>query len=97
MRSPHLRGVGNRSILGLCSVSTMTTPTQRTWAADERREQIQRPEDSKITVVVPGVELCPLVGAHCGARDLFTALLTLSPRASYPLYTRPFTEAIGAG
>jgi quercetin dioxygenase-like cupin family protein len=94
MRSPHMRGVGNRSILRLCSVSTMTTPTQRTWAADERREQIQRPEDGKITVVVPGVELCPLAGAHSGARDLFTALLTLSPKASYPLYARPFTEAL---
>ena len=94
MHSPHITGVGNRSILGLCSVSIMTTPTQRTWAADDRREVIQRPGDSKITVVVPGVELCPLVGAHSGARDLFTALLTLSPRASYPLYTRPFTEVL---
>jgi quercetin dioxygenase-like cupin family protein len=72
----------------------MTTPTQRTWASDERREQIQRPEDSKITVVVPGVALCALAGAHSGARDLFTALLTLSPGASYPLYTRPFSEAL---
>ena len=72
----------------------MTTSTQRTWAADERSEQIQRPEDSKITVVVPGVELCPLTGAHRGARDLFTALLTLRPGASYPLYMRPFTEAL---
>jgi quercetin dioxygenase-like cupin family protein len=72
----------------------MTTPTQRTWTADERREQIERPEDGKITVIVPGVELCPLAGAQCGARGLFTALLTLSPRASYPLYTRPFTEAM---
>jgi quercetin dioxygenase-like cupin family protein len=86
--------VGNRSIPGLCLVSIMTTPSQRTWAVDERREQIQRPEDGKITVIVPGVELCPLAGAHSGARDLFTALLTLSPRASYPLYTRPFTEAM---
>ena len=26
--------------------------------------------------------------------NLFTALLTLAPKASYPLYTRPFTEAL---
>lgn len=72
----------------------MTTPTQTTWATDARREQIQRPEDSKITVIIPGVELCPLAGVHSGARDLFTGLLTLNPGASYLLYTRPFTEAL---
>ena len=43
---------------------------------------------------MPGVELCPLAGAHNGARNLFTGLLTLEPRASYPLYTRPFSEAL---
>ena len=53
-----------------------------------------RPESGKIMVVVPGVELCPLAGAHSGARDLFTALLTLSPKAWYPLYTRPVTEVL---
>ena len=42
--------------------------------------------------MVPGVELLPLVGEHNGARNLFTGLLTLAPKASYPLYTRPFTE-----
>ena len=40
----------------------MTTPTPQTWAGDDRREVIQRPEDAKITVLVPGVKLCPLAG-----------------------------------
>ena len=72
----------------------MTTPNQQTWATDGRCEHIQRPVDSKTSVVVPGVELCSLVSAQCGSHDLFTALLTLGPRASYPLYTRPFTEVL---
>jgi mannose-6-phosphate isomerase-like protein (cupin superfamily) len=72
----------------------MTMPNQQTWATDGRYEHVQRPVDSKTSVVVPGVELCSLVSAECGSRDLFTALLTLGPRASYPLYTRPFTEVL---
>jgi mannose-6-phosphate isomerase-like protein (cupin superfamily) len=72
----------------------MTTPNQESWATDGRAEHIQRPVDSKITAVVPGVELRSLVSAQCGSRDLFTALLTLAPKASYPLYTRPFTEVL---
>ena len=43
-------------------------------------------------VLVPGIELCPLVGSYNGARNLFTGLLTLAPDASYPFYSRPFTE-----
>ena len=43
-------------------------------------------------VLVPGIELCSLVGSHNGARNLFTGLLTLAPDASYPFYSRPFTE-----
>jgi mannose-6-phosphate isomerase-like protein (cupin superfamily) len=72
----------------------MTTSTQQTWAAGDRRESIHRPEDGKVTLVVPGVELCPLVSAGAGARNLFTALLTLAAKASYPLYTRTFSEAL---
>ncbi len=72
----------------------MTTKSQQTWAADGRYEHIQRPVDIKTTVVVPGVELWSLVSAHSGSRDLFTALLTLNPKSSYPLYTRPFTEVL---
>lgn len=67
---------------------------QQTWAADSRREHIQRPVDSKTTVVVPGVELRALASMDCGSRDLFTGLITIGPRASYPLYTRPFTEVL---
>jgi mannose-6-phosphate isomerase-like protein (cupin superfamily) len=75
-------------------VSIMTTSTPQSWAADNRRESIQRPEDGKQAVIVPGVELCALVSAQAGARNLFTALLRLGASASYPLYTRPFTEAL---
>jgi mannose-6-phosphate isomerase-like protein (cupin superfamily) len=49
-------------------------------------------EAAKVTILVPGVELRPFVGDHNGAQNLFTGLLTLAPKASYPLYTRPFTE-----
>ena len=75
-------------------LSTMTTTSQQSWAADDRLEHIQRLLESKVTIVVPEVELRALVGAHCGSRNLFTAILTLSPKASYPLYTRPFTEVL---
>jgi quercetin dioxygenase-like cupin family protein len=69
----------------------MTNPTPQAWSSD-RREVMQTPDAAKVTVLVPGVELRPLVGDHNGARNLFTGLLTLAPKASYPLYTRPFTE-----
>jgi quercetin dioxygenase-like cupin family protein len=72
----------------------MTTPTQSTWAVPDRHEVIERPATAKVVVLVPGVELCPLVGAHNGARNLFTGLLTLEPRASYPVYTRSISEAL---
>ena len=69
----------------------MKTPTPPAWASD-RREAVQTVPGAKLTVLVPGVDLRPLVGDHNGARNLFTGLLTLAPKASYPLYTRPFTE-----
>jgi mannose-6-phosphate isomerase-like protein (cupin superfamily) len=72
----------------------MTTSSRQTWATDDRRESIHRPEDGKVSVVVPGVELCSLVSSAAGARNLFTALMTLSAKAAYPLYTRPFSEAL---
>jgi mannose-6-phosphate isomerase-like protein (cupin superfamily) len=72
----------------------MTTPTQSTWAVSDRREVIERPEAARAAMLVPGVELCPLAGAHNGARNLFTGLLTLGPSASYRLYTRPVSEAL---
>jgi mannose-6-phosphate isomerase-like protein (cupin superfamily) len=61
------------------------------WASD-RREAVQSVPAAKHTVLVPGVDLCALVGDHNGARNLFTGLLTLAPAASYPLYARSFTE-----
>jgi quercetin dioxygenase-like cupin family protein len=61
---------------------------------DDRGETIERPEASRASVVVPGVELRPMVGAHNGARGLFTGLLSLAPGASYPFYTRPVSEAL---
>ena len=72
----------------------MTSPAQRTWTSHDRHEVIQQPADSKICVVVPGVELCPLAGGYSGARNLFTGLLTLKPAASLPYYSRIFTEAL---
>jgi quercetin dioxygenase-like cupin family protein len=71
----------------------MTKPTLPAWASD-RQEAVERPIDFKPTVLVPGVELCPLVGAHNGARNLFTGILTVAPKAVYPIYTRPFAEAL---
>jgi quercetin dioxygenase-like cupin family protein len=72
----------------------MNTPPEPTWVVADFREVIARPEAAKPTVLVPGVTLCPLVGAHNGARSLFTGLLTLAASASYPVYTRAFTETL---
>ena len=51
----------------------MTTQDPPDWTSD-RREVIQTLAASTPTVLVPGVELCPLVGDHNGARGLFTGL-----------------------
>ena len=72
----------------------MTTPTQSTWAAPGRREAIERSDSTPVQVLVPGVELRPLVGVHNGVRDFFTGLLTIGPGGSYPLYTRSVSEAL---
>jgi quercetin dioxygenase-like cupin family protein len=72
----------------------MTTSDQASGASSDRVESIQRVDDTAIKLLMPGVELCPLVGAHNGARNLFTGLMTLAPKASYPLYARPFVEAL---
>src|SRR5436305_663746 len=81
----------------------MTTPTQKTaeggrppLRAADRGEAIERPEAAQVTVLVPGVELRSMVGAHNAAHGLFTGLLTLAPGASYPFYARPVTEAMVA-
>ena len=71
----------------------MTTQQPSTWASD-RNEVIQEVASAKVQVIVPGIELIPLVGGHNGARNLFTGVLTLAPRATYPLYARPCTEAV---
>ena len=89
--------MGNRSIVGLCSVSTMTTPTQQTWAADERREQIQRPEDGKITVVVPGIELCPLAGAHSRCSRSVHGSVNLESQGILSALCPAIHRGIGAG
>ena len=60
-------------------VTIMSTSSSR---AADRDEAIERPESSRAVVVVPGVELRPMAGAHNGARGLFTGLLTLAPGAS---------------
>jgi quercetin dioxygenase-like cupin family protein len=72
----------------------MPTPTKPTETAAGRREVIQRPEDTQLSRLVPGVELLPLVGAHNGARNLFAGLLNVAPKAAHPLYTRLFSEVL---
>jgi quercetin dioxygenase-like cupin family protein len=71
----------------------MTTQSPSAWASD-RTEAIQEVASAKVMVIVPGIELTPLVGEQNGARNLFTGVLTLAPRATYPFYTRPCTEAV---
>jgi quercetin dioxygenase-like cupin family protein len=73
---------------------TTSTTTPRPAPGPDRVEATERPEAVRVTMVVPGVELRPMAGAHNGARGLFTGLLTLAPGASYPLYARPTTEAL---
>jgi quercetin dioxygenase-like cupin family protein len=75
-------------------VKSMPTPDEPTMRATDRREAIQRVPDTKSTLLVPGVELLPLVGEHNRARKLFTGLLNLAPKASHPLYNRLFSEAM---
>jgi quercetin dioxygenase-like cupin family protein len=76
------------------SLVIMPAPPDPSSPATHRREAIQRPQGTKLTVLVPGIELLPLVGAHNGARNLFTGLLNLAPKACYPLYVRLFSEAL---
>jgi quercetin dioxygenase-like cupin family protein len=70
----------------------MTTQAPSAWASD-RNEAIQEVASAKVSVIVPGIELLSLVGVHNGARNLFTGILTLAPKATYPFYTRSCTEA----
>ncbi len=72
----------------------METSLKPNWVVSNQVEVIQRPELAQVTVLVPGVALCPLVGSHNGASDLFTGLLTLAPNVSYPLYARAHCEAL---
>ncbi len=63
-----MRRIGPGSIC-ICRVTTMTMPVLPAWASD-RREVIECPDSAKATMLVPGVELCPLVGGHNGARPV---------------------------
>jgi quercetin dioxygenase-like cupin family protein len=78
----------------LFSIPIMATPAQKTWPVDDRHEAIQQPASARAARLVPGVELFSLAGEQNGARNLFTGLLTLAPKAAYPLYARPYTEAL---
>jgi quercetin dioxygenase-like cupin family protein len=75
-------------------VAIMTTSSSPTRPGVPRGEAIERPEAARVTVLVPGIELRALAGAHDGAEGLFIGLLSLAPGASYPYYARPFTEAL---
>jgi mannose-6-phosphate isomerase-like protein (cupin superfamily) len=72
----------------------MTLPVKQPWVSDDRMEAIERPAGAKTIVLVPGITLCPLAGAHSGARHLFSGLLSLEPTISYPIYTRSVSEAM---
>jgi quercetin dioxygenase-like cupin family protein len=60
----------------------------------DREEAIARLETSRPLVLVPGVELRPMAGAHNGARGLFTGVLILDPGSSVPYFARPMAEAL---
>jgi quercetin dioxygenase-like cupin family protein len=91
-----LRVVGRsdpvRLLLGLAPTMAMLIHSSDT--PPPRQEMIQSFESSKVSVLALGVELRMLVGAHNGARNLFTGVMTLAPGASYPYYVRPFSEAL---
>jgi quercetin dioxygenase-like cupin family protein len=65
-----------------------------TSGAADRIETISRPEASRALALMPGVESRPMVGAHNGARGLFTGLVTLAPGASIPYHERSIAEAV---
>jgi quercetin dioxygenase-like cupin family protein len=72
----------------------MSTQTPQGDASSRRREIIQLSEEAKVTRVVPGVEIRPLVGRHNGAIDLFTSLLTVDSQKQIPFYTRTTFEVL---
>lgn len=61
---------------------------------DDRAEVIERPEALRPLMLVPGVELLPMAGAHNAARGLSTAILTLAPGASIPYHARLSASAL---
>ncbi len=72
----------------------MPAATQKSGPVDGRSEVIQRLESTEVARIAPGVELRSLVSERNGAHNLFTGLVTLDPKVTYPLYVRPFGETL---
>ena len=86
------RGIGMASIR-FRQVTNMTTPIRPAWASD-RREVIEHrltPRSRSWSRELSSARSSVRTTPH---RNLFTGLLTLAPKAVYPVYTRPFVEAL---
>ena len=72
----------------------MTTPGSPGDNEARRIEATGRLDEAAAVTIFPGVTLRSLVGAGDGQENLLIGVLTVDPGASYPAYTRPFTEAL---
>jgi quercetin dioxygenase-like cupin family protein len=72
----------------------MAGPAPPDTSVPDRSESIQRPDQAAWFALDPGLVLRPLVGAHNGARNLFTGLLTVEPGAQSSPAKRPVGEAL---
>jgi len=60
----------------------------------DRREVMNEPGTRAPIELAPGVSLDCLVGAHNGARNLTTGLVTFTPGSRLPYHTHPVSESI---
>jgi 2-keto-3-deoxy-L-rhamnonate aldolase RhmA/quercetin dioxygenase-like cupin family protein len=60
----------------------------------DRREVMAEPGKNRAIELAPGVALDCLVGAHNGARNLTTGLVTFDPEANLPYHTHAVSESI---
>jgi len=60
----------------------------------DRLEIMNQPGKNPPIELAPGVSLDCLVGAHNGARNLTTGLVTFEPNAKLPYHTHPVSESI---
>jgi 2-keto-3-deoxy-L-rhamnonate aldolase RhmA/quercetin dioxygenase-like cupin family protein len=73
-----------------------TTPLPRPPESlrPDRGEVMNEPGKNPPVELAPGVSLDCLVGAHNGARNLTTGLVTFEPKAKLPYHTHPVSESI---